>query len=76
MQAGQKIRILRRLKGYSQEYFASQLGISQGAYGKIERGESDITLGRLREIADILEVTPIDILAFDPAVLLKKETYE
>ena len=70
MQAGDKIRILRRLKGHSQEYMAEKLGITQGAYGKIERGESDITLTRLGEIAAILNVTPVDILIFDPKAFL------
>jgi transcriptional regulator with XRE-family HTH domain len=71
---GQKIRMLRRLKGYSQEQVAGALGITQGAYGKIERGESEITLTRLDEIARVLQVTPVDILLFDPKAFLHPVT--
>ncbi len=66
MHVGIKIRKLRELKGYSQEYVASQLGMVQTNYSKIERGETkDITVKRLEEIAKVLEVTPATILNFD-----------
>ena len=63
MHVGIKIRKLRELKGYSQEYVASQLGMVQTNYSKIERGETkDMTVKRLEEIAKVLEVTPATIL--------------
>ena len=66
MHIGTKIRKLRELKGYSQEYVASQLGMVQTNYSKIERGETkDMTVKRLEEIAKVLEVTPATILSFD-----------
>ncbi len=66
MHIGTKIRKLRELKGFSQEYVASQLGMVQTNYSKIERGETkDMTVKRLEEIAKVLEVTPATILNFD-----------
>ena len=66
MHVGIKIRKLRELKGYSQEYVASQLGMVQTNYSKIERGETkDMTVKRLEEIAKVLEVDPSSILNFD-----------
>ena len=66
MHIGTKIRKLRELKGYSQEYVASQLSMVQTNYSKIERGETkDMTVKRLEEIAKVLEVTPATILNFD-----------
>lgn len=50
------IRKIRELKNISREYMASKLHISETQYGKIERNETDITIKRIIEIADILEV--------------------
>lgn len=55
---GEKIRIQRVTKRYSQEYMAFCLEISQAAYSKIESGETTLTLPRVYEIAEILEVSP------------------
>jgi len=50
------IRKIRAEKNYTQDYLAAKLGISQNAYSKIELGYSSITLNRVIEIADILEI--------------------
>jgi len=58
------IRKLREKKGFSQEFVAGKLGISQSTYSKLERDISNITLVRLYKIADILEedvTTVLDI---------------
>lgn len=62
---GTKIRQIRELKGYSQEYIADKLGISQRAYSKIETGKTGANWGRVTQIAEVLEVDPLDIAAFD-----------
>jgi transcriptional regulator with XRE-family HTH domain len=54
---GEKIRVQRLVKNYSQEYMAWALNISQAAYSNIERGETEITLVRVFEIAEILEIS-------------------
>lgn len=56
MNVGVKIRKIRELKGYSQEFIASELNITQSHYSRIEKNESDIKISRLAEIADALEV--------------------
>ena len=53
---GDKIRIQRISKGFSQENMSSELGLSIGAYSNIERGKTDITVTRLYEIAALLQV--------------------
>ncbi|NCD68648.1 helix-turn-helix domain-containing protein [Mucilaginibacter agri] len=50
------IRRIRESKGYTQEYLAMKLGISQNAYSKIELGYTKITLERLFHISKIIEV--------------------
>lgn len=50
------IKALRLSKGYSQEYMASKLGIAQNNYGKLERGEINLTTKRLIQISEIFEM--------------------
>jgi transcriptional regulator with XRE-family HTH domain len=59
---GDKIRILRLTKNYSQEYMAFMLEISQAAYSKLERNETEFTVPRIYAIAEILEVSPFKLM--------------
>lgn len=59
---GEKIRLQRLTKRYSQEYMAFCLDISQPAYSKIENGDTDLTIKRIYEIAEILEISPFIFL--------------
>lgn len=56
------IRVKRESKNYTQEYLAYKLSISQNAYSKIELGYTKITVERLLQIADVLEVSPAELL--------------
>ncbi|MGY3052483.1 transcriptional regulator with XRE-family HTH domain [Pedobacter sp. UYEF25] len=59
------IRKIREYRNYTQDYLASKLSISQNAYSKIELGYSNITLNRLFEITQILEVDLVDFICSD-----------
>jgi transcriptional regulator with XRE-family HTH domain len=56
------IRKVREYRNYTQEYLAMKLNISQNAYSKIELGYTKITLERLYEVAQILEVDLIELI--------------
>jgi transcriptional regulator with XRE-family HTH domain len=56
------IRKIREYRDYTQEYLAMKLGISQNAYSKIELAYTRITLERLIQIAQILEVDSVDLI--------------
>ena len=62
MRVNEKIKLLRKIKGLSQEKIAAQLSMSPNGYGCIERGETDISLSRLEEIANLFGVNPSDLL--------------
>ncbi|MCR6641679.1 MAG: helix-turn-helix domain-containing protein [Sporocytophaga sp.] len=62
---GNKIKKVREIKGFKQEYMAEILGISQPSYSKIETDEAGVSQERLEQIAKALEVSVADILAFD-----------
>ena len=61
------IRKVREFRNYTQDYLAAKLDISQNAYSKIELGYSKITLDRLFQIAQILEVEVTQLLYFEPS---------
>lgn len=65
MSLGNKIRLIRELKGYKQDYLAEKLGMTQNGYGKIERDETDVAYSRLEKIAEVLEISPADLLNID-----------
>ena len=60
-----KIKNLRKAKGYSQEEVAERLSISQSAYARIERGESHSWAAHLEKLSEIFEVKPEDLLSDD-----------
>lgn len=57
-----KIKNLRELRNYTQEHMAHSLGLTQRAYSSIENGKTQLTIERLREITQILNVSIGDIL--------------
>lgn len=63
------IRKIREIKGFSQDYVATKLGVSQNNYSKIERGEIQLKKERLEEIAKVLEVKTEDIERFNDSVI-------
>ena len=64
MHVSEKIRKIRELKGYSQDYVAAKLKMSQTNYSKIEKGDTkEMTVERLEKIANALEVEPGSILS-------------
>lgn len=64
-ETGHKIRQIRELKGFTQEYIADKLGISQRAYSKIENNQTKIDWERITKIAEVFGVDPIDMISFD-----------
>ena len=54
---GQKVKILRSQRGFSQEYLAEELGISQSTMARIEAGKSELPASLLPKLCGILQVT-------------------
>lgn len=76
MKVGLKIRKIRELRNYSQDFMASELGIAQRSYSSIELDETSPSLVRLGKIAHLLQVSVADILRFDPKSLFIPEKDE
>lgn len=66
---GEKIRLIREVRGLSQENVATQLGIAQAAYSRIETNQSKLDSAMLVKLAEVLDVSPMDILSSQPAIV-------
>ncbi len=70
MQLGNKIKTLRELKKLTQKQIADSIGISQGAYSRLELGETEVTYSKLVKIAKELNMAPEEIIAFNEGVVI------
>lgn len=63
---GNNVRFLRESKAYSQESFALKAGFKRTYIGAVERGETNLTLSNLCQLANALGIQP-SILLIDNA---------
>lgn len=61
----ENIRVLRAKRGLSQENMAEELEMDKSNYGKIERGDVSLTLEKIDKIAEVLEVSTIQLMSGD-----------
>lgn len=57
-----KINLTRLEQKLTQRYMASQLGITQSYYNKIEGGKKQLTVQTFLKIAEILNIQPSELL--------------
>jgi len=67
LNSGSKIRILRELKGISQDAMAHSLKISQQAFQKIETGQTKLNIDKAELIAHELGLELDALINFNPA---------
>lgn len=65
MKIHENIRCNRKLKGWSQEDIAAKLEMSSNGYGSIERGDTDVNLSRLNSIAELFDMTLLELISFE-----------
>lgn len=59
---GERVRKLRKDKGFSQEKFAAECGLDRTYFGGIERGERNVALRNIAVIADALEMSLSELM--------------
>ena len=62
---GEKVKLLRKQQGISQEKLAAMSNLSRSAFGSIERGEWSPTVDTVASIAKALDVDLYKIFMFD-----------
>ena len=76
---GKNIRKFRELKGYSQEYMANEMELTQASYAKLESNSTKISVERLFMIAKLLETDVAEILELNKQTIYNqdnKDVYE
>ncbi|MBO9131327.1 helix-turn-helix transcriptional regulator [Bacillus sp. 165] len=62
---GRRIRAFRKLKGYTQEGFAKQLGVSVSVLGEIERGNRLPSEDFIAEVVENLNLTREELMPIE-----------
>ncbi|WP_144451640.1 helix-turn-helix domain-containing protein [Halalkalibacter nanhaiisediminis] len=60
---GKRIRAYRKLKGYTQEGFAKEIGISVSVLGEIERGQRLPSELMLEKMSNVLNISQLELLS-------------
>ncbi|OCB71891.1 transcriptional regulator [Flavobacterium piscis] len=68
------IKKIRELKNLTRDHVADELKMSTSGYGKIERGEVDLTVSKLEKIAEVLDVSIEFIFRFDVSLFFENKT--
>lgn len=62
---GMRVKHYRTLRGMTLQELADKTGYtSLSTVGKIEKGKVDVSTSKVQEIADALEVSPLDLLGY------------
>lgn len=70
---GQKLKILRKNKGLSQEEVADFVNISQSSYARIESGNSNSWSLHIDGFCDLFSITPEELLKQDSIVISQNQ---
>lgn len=70
VQVGANIERLRQLKKKTTKQMAGQLGITEVAYRNLERGIAEISLTKIFQIAEVLELSYTQILDMQGSYVL------
>lgn len=65
---GKKIKKLRELKNFTQEYVAKQLGVTQSQYSRYENESSSLTEEQLQKLSEIFEMSIEDLEALEELI--------
>jgi transcriptional regulator with XRE-family HTH domain len=61
----ENIRLIREAKGYSQEFVAKKMIVTQQAYSAMEKNPDNMSLKRLKELCLVLDVNLVTLLGED-----------
>lgn len=74
-QLGNKLRILREVHNYTQEYVANVLDIAPNTYGLMEKGETKFNLERLERLAGLYNMDLVDLLQMNERTVIHSITH-
>lgn len=62
MESFEKIKVMREMNQWTQEEVAEKLGMSTTGYAKIERGQTNVSVDKLKQIASIFNINVAQLL--------------
>lgn len=62
METYEKIKMMREMNQWTQEEVAEKLGMSTTGYAKIERGQTNVSVEKLKQIAQIFNINIAQLL--------------
>ncbi|WHP47779.1 helix-turn-helix transcriptional regulator [Mannheimia bovis] len=62
MESFEKIKVMREMNQWTQEEVAEKLGMSTTGYAKIERGQTNVSVEKLKQIAAIFNINVSQLL--------------
>lgn len=65
---GQRIKSLRKLKGYNQSELAEIIGKSLRTVQKYETGEIEVSISVINQLAEVLDTTPTFLLGYETEI--------
>lgn len=65
-----KLRMLREMNNYTQEYVAQVLDISPNTYSLLEKGQSAITINRMEKLAELYQLDLGDLLRLSDQTII------
>lgn len=65
---GRNISLYRKIRGVKAAEVAERLGLKEAAYTRYERGEGAITIKMVRQIAEVLDVDPLQLISAPPQI--------
>ncbi len=71
-----KLRLLRLMKGWSQEGLAQASGLDRSYVSSIERGERNVSLDNIEKLADAFGVSLDELLGVPDAALIGEQLLE
>lgn len=70
---GINLKYIRHQSGLSQEKFYEKYKLSVKYFSSIERGEINIGVELLQELARVIGTTPAELVTFDPSKIITKK---
>ena len=69
----ENIKTIRESKGYSQEYMAELIAVTQSSYARFERGATKTDLKVVSSIAQVFDMSLVDIITYPEKYVNIKE---
>lgn len=76
MKINENIKKIRKNKRFTQQEMANKLGLSLSAFSNIESGKADVNMTRISEIAEIFEMTSVELITLSDQALATGNAFQ